>query len=96
MDAGKLAKVAKVWKTVPKQVNCTTELSAKEVTIKPVSSETFTIDASSCSHIKHLEHVQVHIELDSQASRGDLNAVIVSPFKTSSVLLAQRPFDKVR
>jgi len=91
-----LVSVAKDWKTVPNQVNCSTTLIDQEATIIPLSAETFIIDASNCSHIKHLEHIQVHIELDSLASRGDLTAVLNSPLNTKSVLLAKRPFDKIR
>jgi hypothetical protein len=62
MDAGKLVKLAKNWKTVPEHVNCTTEEetpSEESSTIQPRSEEAYVLDASECSSIKFLEHIQV-------------------------------------
>ena len=99
MDAGHMVKLAKNWETVPDQLNCTTEpeIPSPEVaTIPPQSDKVYELDASECGSIKHLEHIQLHIELTSQARRGDLSVHLLSPLGTHSVLLAERPFDQLR
>ena len=45
---------------------------------------------------RFLEHVKLHINLKSNARRGDLSIMLRSPSDTVSVLLAPRPFDDIR
>jgi hypothetical protein len=62
MDAGKLVKQAKNWKTVPEHFNCTAEqesLSGDLAIISAASEKSYTLDASSCSEIIYIEHLQV-------------------------------------
>ena len=98
MDAGHLVKLAKKWKAVPEQKNCSTQPERLDngATIRPQSIEIFELDASECDAVKHLEHVQLHIELTSQARRGDLSVELLSPSGTTSKILAQRPNDQIR
>jgi hypothetical protein len=61
MDAGKLVKLAKNWKSVPEHVNCTTkeETPSEESSVIQPGEEIYLLDASECSNIKFLEHIQV-------------------------------------
>ncbi len=55
-------KLAKKWKPVPAQLNCTTatESPAPETAvIAPQDEQVYELDASKCDLIKHLEHMQV-------------------------------------
>jgi len=63
MDAGKMVKLAKKWKNVPGHFNCTSDQnipSGNSSTISAESEESYYLDASSCSEIKYIEHIQVH------------------------------------
>ena len=59
MDGGKLVKLAKKWKNVPKQTECPTRRDTTSEEIDSNSKGTFFIDATSCSGIQFLEHVLV-------------------------------------
>ncbi len=100
MDAGAMTRLAKDWKTVPEQRKCTTEenMLDEPVVIGPEAEEAVPLKAGLCSDIKHLEHLQLHIDLKTTAKRGKLTVMLrsPSPARTVSVLLAPRPFDDIR
>ena len=59
MDGGKLVKLAKKWKNVPKQIECATQPENNSEEIDSDSEGTFFIDATSCAGIQFLEHALV-------------------------------------
>jgi hypothetical protein len=70
MDAGKLVSAAKQWKSVPEQANCTTATATPDPETAVIAGQAeavFELSASSCSEaVGFLEHVQLHIDLDSR------------------------------
>ncbi len=98
MNAGAMTRLARDWKTVPEQKKCSTlqNVLEKPLVIGPGQETIVAVDASKCSFIQHLEHVQLHIDLKTTSKRGDLQLTLRSPAKTTSILLDPRPFDDIR
>ncbi|CAD5210471.1 unnamed protein product [Bursaphelenchus xylophilus] len=98
MDAGKLVKLAKVWRTVPEQHMCTYEYRLERPNPRPIVGRfklNFTLDVNGCREgtpVLYLEHVQV-VSTIRYGKRGDLKLTLYSPSGTESVLLPPRPQD---
>ncbi|CAD5207153.1 unnamed protein product [Bursaphelenchus okinawaensis] len=98
MDAGKLVKLAKVWKQVPEQHMCTYEYRLERPNPRPIVGRfklNFTLDVNGCREgtpVLYLEHVQV-VSTIRYGKRGDLKLTLYSPSGTESVLLPPRPQD---
>ena len=72
MKANKILRMAKEWKTVPKQISCDSSNALDEPILIGAREETpIKLDASSCDSIKFLEHVHLHINLKTQV-RGQI------------------------
>ena len=98
MDAGALVKLARVWKVVPEQHECTYEYKLSSPNPRPLAGrfqQNYTLDVVGCKEgtpVMYLEHVQVLTTIRF-AKRGDLKLTLFSPMGTRAVLLPPRPQD---
>ncbi|XP_035214452.1 furin-like protease 2 [Stegodyphus dumicola] len=98
MDAVAMVKLAKSWKTLPKQHICYSLPDTVERIIPAGHGEKLEASMNtSCKNSKNpvmfLEHVQVKITLTFHP-RGNLRIILISPSGTPSDILLPRPRDK--
>ncbi|XP_032227541.1 proprotein convertase subtilisin/kexin type 6 isoform X2 [Nematostella vectensis] len=93
LDATRLVKLARVWRTVPPQRVCLEVPSEKARKIPDDGALTVRTEATGCTgtanEIRYLEHVECIISLDS-VKRGDISIYLTSPRGTRSTLLGKR------
>ncbi|XP_070543437.1 proprotein convertase subtilisin/kexin type 5-like [Ptychodera flava] len=92
LDGGEMVKLAKVWKTAPKQHAC--QSAADQTPRRTPATATMKTDGceGSTNQITYLEHVQVKISA-TLSRRGDLAIYLTSPSGTKSDLLKPRRND---
>jgi len=95
MDAGAMVRMAKYWKTVPPQRECSNRMpSTKPIQIKSRTSEVVTIESTGCSgQVMYVEHVVAIVSLSIPSGRGKLSIQLKSPMSTVSQLLYPRSKD---
>lgn len=83
MDAGSMVRLAKIWKTVPEPVKCSTEPGQsgvnknRPIMIKPNTEETSKLNASNCGNVKFIEHIHLLVDLTSGSERGALTVLLM-------------------
>ncbi|XP_072031864.1 neuroendocrine convertase 2-like [Amphiura filiformis] len=100
LDAGKMVKLAKEWKTVPERFHCT-GATYDGVSAVPNGLEgkklVLRLNTDGCkgkeNEVRYLEHTQAIITLNS-TRRGDVTIKLTSPMGTKSLLLSSRPNDQ--
>ncbi|XP_077988684.1 proprotein convertase subtilisin/kexin type 5-like isoform X2 [Glandiceps talaboti] len=99
LDAGAMVKLAKGWKTAPKQHVCVLPTESTPRLISGKAPVRISISSDGClgsgSAIQYIEHVQVKLTVDF-TRRGDLAVFLTSPAGTRSTLLAPRQMDRTR
>lgn len=100
MDCGRMVEMAQDWNNVPPQRKCfytSADMKMQVSYVKPVKIQIFCNSCSNIafSHLTHLEHVQVYINL-KHSSRGDIQIFLTSPAGTRSQLLSPRKFDQLK
>lgn len=103
LNAGDLVTLASSenWKTAKPQHRCQTNVANVMMDLKPQGTINSVITASGCTSdrekcITKLEHVQVVINLEKQAQRGQLEINLISPAGTKSDILRRRVRDTSR
>ena len=62
MDAGAMTRMAKNWKTVPQQENCSVDKKELSEEVLGYSERTFKVDFIDClGQVNYLEHVQLKV-----------------------------------
>lgn len=92
MNAFGLVSAAANWTTVPEKFLCLVDAIQENVTIYHRNDVHLEIDASSCSTINYLEHVELQINIDYPV-RGNLEVYLTSPLGTKIQLLSRRKND---
>ncbi|OAF70850.1 Dibasic-processing enzyme [Intoshia linei] len=102
LDAEAMIHLAKTWRTVPLHHNCSIYAIVNSKLILSESSATFTVDIHGClnktdifetgSTVRYIEHVVLKIHLEASV-RGEVALILISPMKTQSTLLFNRPKD---
>lgn len=100
MDCGRMVELAQNWHNVPPQRKCvytSADMNKKVSFGVPIKVELFCSGCSNLplSHLTHIEHVQVYINL-KHSTRGDVQIFLTSPAGTKSQLLSPRKFDKLK
>lgn len=92
MDATAMVSIARNWRMMPKQMECTVTSPYYYKEIPAMGYETVTMEVD-CPRIKKLEHVKSPIHVSAGRKRGDLRIYLQSPSGTRSTLLDVRPHD---
>ena len=99
LDADKLVDLAQQWKKPagPLHICESNVKTLNDVAIIPSDVTTIELETDACfenskTRVDYAEHVQLFIDI-THPRRGDLNITLVSPSKTHSVVLSNRPYD---
>ncbi|XP_023326698.1 furin-like protease kpc-1 [Eurytemora carolleeae] len=93
MDAEAMVRLSRRWITTPAQGSCEVVSPYYYKVIQPMSFITIELDVLSCPGVRFLEHVVSPIHVTAGRKRGDLRIYLMSPSKTRSTLLHNRPSD---
>ena len=91
LDAWKIVELAKTWENVNEQVHISSDTVGANVKVGKEYTHEFDID--QLGDFKNLEHVQLHLNMDTSI-RGQVSIDLISPSGTVSNLGVVRKLDK--